>query len=177
MSITDFEPDPDFLSLDGVSLQNDPQGRLVANAVEAEEFDPGISSDVEGLLLLGYLTHKSAIFGHTFILKTLTRGERLAVVQFVKEYEESLGIAMALETATLAMSLINVDGRPLTIPLSEADRIPEVTLARNYAVISKWYDPLLDALYLEYQDLRNRADGAFLELQGKLTAGRRQQQP
>lgn len=177
MSLTDFEPDPDYLSLGSVRMANDPSGYLVANAVEAEEFDPSISEDVEGLLLLGYLTTSATIYGHNFILKTLARGEKLAVARFVKAYEDTLGIADALETATLALSIISVDGRPLTIPLSEADRAPEVTLARNFSVIAKWFDPVLNALYLEYQDLRNRADEAFLELQGKLMAGRPTQLP
>ena len=173
MSIQDFEPDQNILALDGVHLGNDPDGRLVANAVEADEFDPRIGSDIEGLLFLGYLTQSASIFGHHFVLKTLRRGERLAALQFVQPYEETLGIAQALETALLALSIISVDGRPLSIPLGPADDKPELTLERNWPTVAKWYDPVLDALYLEYQELQQRMNVAFLEMQSKSTASRR----
>lgn len=177
MSISDFEPDPDILAAGEFELGTSDEGRLFANAVEADEFSDDIHNDVEGLLLLGYLTTNATIFGHTFVLKTLTRGERLAVTQFVREYEDSLGIGQALETASLALAIINVDGRPLSIPLGDADRSPATTLVRNYSKISQWYDPVLDSLYMEYQELQQRMTAAFIGLQGKLTAGRRTSQP
>lgn len=173
MSATDFEGSPDYTRVGALSLGNDPEtGQPFANPVQADEFDPSISNDVEGLLMLGYLTKNVSLFGHTFVLKTLTRGERLAVLTFCKEFEETLGIGEALETATLALSIISADNRPLSVPLSTADLNPNDTLVRNWQIVSKWFDPILNGLYLEYRDLQNRMLAAFQELQGKLRAGR-----
>ena len=177
MSLSDFESDTDFLSLDGVQLANDPEGHLLVNVEKADEFDPRIANDVEGLLFLGKLTHDCAIYGHTFTLKTLTRGERLAMTLFARDYDDTLAIAQALESATLALSIVMVDNRPLSIPLDSDDRNPEAVLRRNFPIVSKWFDPVLDALYLEYQSLNIRMRDAFLELEGKSTASRRTTSP
>lgn len=173
MSVADFEPDQRFLDLgDGVRISNDDDGQLVTNAVKADEFT-NIGQDIEGLLYLGYLTTDLEFYGHTFTLKTLTRGERLAVAQFAAEYEESLGLALAMETATLAISLILVDGRALSIPLGDEDRSPMMTLRRNWQIVHRWFDPVLDVLYAEYRLLQQRMNNAFTELQGNSTASRR----
>lgn len=173
MSASDFEGSPDYTRVGALSLGNDPEtGQPFANVVQADEFDPSIANDVEGLLMLGYLTKNVAIFGHTFTLKTLTRGERLAVLTFCKEFEETLGIGEALETATLALAIVSADNRPLSVPLGPTDTDPQDALVRNWSIVSKWYDPVLNGLYLEYRDLQNRMLAAFQELQSKSRAGR-----
>ena len=177
MSVNDFESDPDFLSLDGIQLANDPEGHLLVNAEKVDEFDVRIQNDVEGLLFLGKLTHDCTIYGHKFLLKTLTRGERLAVTQFVKDYEETLGIADAMQTAYLALSIVTVDNRPLSIPLDESERDPLIRLQSNFPIVAKWFDPVLEALYAEYTMLLRRQNDAFLELEGKLAASRRTTSP
>lgn len=178
MGITDFEPDQNFGAFeDGVALANDEGGHLLVNLEEADEFDPRISDDVEGLLFLGYLTQSVTIYNHTFVLKTLRRGERLAVTQFARDYEDTLGIADALQTGYLALAIVTADGRPLSIAISDEERDPLVRLEANYRVVSRWFDPVLEALYSEYTFLLQRQNAAFAELEGKSAAGRRTPQP
>lgn len=164
MSIHDYEPEADFGSF-GITLANNPDGALLVNAEKNEEFDPGISNDVEGLLLLGKLTADCELYGHTFTLRTLTRGERLAIAQFVQDYEDTLGLADAMQTAYLAQAIMIVDGRPLSIALG--DESPEARLRRNFEIVQKWYDPVIEALYREYSQLLVRQSIAFRELEGK----------
>lgn len=157
----------------GPFLANDPDGELpvLANVERVDEFDEEkISADVEGLLWLGKLTEDCSIFGHTFVLRTLTRGERLAVSLFVKEYEDTLGLADAMQTAYLSLAIEEVDGRPLTVPLGPEE--PEERLRRQFAVVRKWYDPLLETLWVHYRNLNARATEAFRELEGKSQASR-----
>lgn len=168
MSNPDFEQDADLLRTTGLDLSNDEDGALLVNAVEADEFDPRHANDIEGLLYLGYLTHKCTIFGHEFVLKTLTRGERLATTLVAKEFENSLGIADALQTAYIAACLLTVDGRPLTIPISPDEaKSPLDRIRKNFDIVSRWFDPLLEALYAEYGNLLLRQLAAFAEFEGK----------
>src|SRR5882672_2867157 len=84
----DFEPDVDFAALEGVAEQVG-----AYNQQGNEQFSEQISQDVEGLLYLGYLTTDVQVYGHHFTLKTLTRGERLAVAQVTKEYQDTLSLS------------------------------------------------------------------------------------
>jgi hypothetical protein len=165
MSNTDFEADVNLAPF-GISLANDPQtGEVLVNVERAETFDDSVSREVEGLLFLGKLTHDCEIFGHTFLLRTLTRGERIAISLFVQDHENTLGLADALQTAYLALALVLVDGRPLTISLET--ETAEVRLRRNYDIIKNWFDPVLEALYAEYKILIQKQLVAFQELEGK----------
>lgn len=173
MSISDFEPDPDYSSLGSVLLSTDAEtGRLVANAAEVEEFDPRIENDLEGLLYLGYLTKNCSIFTHQFVLKTLTRGEKLAILRYCADYDDTMGIGDALETATLALAVVTANGRPLSVALTK-EETAEDRLQRNFPIVAKWYDPVLEELYLEYQELVQRMNAAFAALQSKSQASRR----
>lgn len=169
MSNPDFESDADF-SRFGLQLANADDGQLLVNAEKNDEFDERIRTDVEGLLFLGRLTHDCEIYGHSFTLRTLTRGERLAVAQFVREYEDSLGLADALQTSYLALAVMLLDGRPLSIALE--DERPDVRLRRNFEIVQKWYDPVIEAVYAEYSNLIVRQNIAFQELEGKSQASR-----
>lgn len=169
MSNPDFESDQDFSQF-GLQLANAEDGQLLVNAEKNDEFDERIRTDVEGLLFLGRLTHDCEIYGHSFTLRTLTRGERLAVAQFVREYEDSLGLADALQTSYLALAVMLLDGRPLSIALE--DERPDVRLRRNFEIVQKWYDPVIEAVYAEYSNLIVRQNIAFQELEGKSQASR-----
>jgi len=170
MSTPTPELDADLL----YTLDNDEEtGALLVNAVEADEFDPRHSNDVEGLLFLGKLTHNAEIFGHSFILKTLTRGERLATSLIVKEYEGTLGEADALQTATVAASILTVDGRPPSFALTPEENSPLARIRANFAVVTTYYDPIIETLWAEYGNLLIRQVAAFQAMQGKSTASRR----
>lgn len=159
------EGDADYGAF-GISLANDPDtGQLLVNAEKHEEFDSRISHELEGLLFLGRLTHDCEIFGHTFTLRTLTRGERLAVSLYVQEHENTLGLADALQTAYLALAIELVDGRPLSIALE--NETTDARLRRNFAIVQQWYDPVLESLYVQYGILVGKAVEAFRELEGK----------
>lgn len=177
MNAPDFESDPDYSQF-GLHLSNDDEGNLLVNAEKNDEFDPRIRDDVEGLLFLGRLTHDFDLYGHSFTIRTLTRGERLAAAQFVREYEDTLGIADALQTAYLALAIMLVDGRPLSIQLEDS-RSQEIEnrLRTNFAIVQRWYDPVIEAIYAEYSNLLVRQNIAFQELEGKSMASRRTPAP
>lgn len=173
--IPDFEPDADFSAAGDLPLGFErietEDGDVLVNAQKADEFDPRHANDVEGLLFLGYLTDEFELFGHTFIIRTLRRGERLACALVVKEWEETLGIGDALETAYVSASLMSVDGRALTAPLGPSEN-PIVRIRSNFGQVSKWYDYVVESIYQRYSALLVRQHAAFTELEGKSTASR-----
>ena len=173
MSISDFEADQDFGPA-GFTVERDSEtDQPMLNATSVEEFDPKIYDDVEGLLFLGYLTANVNVFGHNFVIKTLRRGERLACALLVKEYEESLGMGDALETAYVAASILSLDGRPLSAALGpEEERDPMQRIRANFERVVKWYDPVIESVYIEYGNLLMRQAAAFGELELKSTASR-----
>lgn len=166
----DFESDQDFSQF-GLTLGNDDEGHILVNAEKNDEFDPRIKNDVEGLLFLGRLTHDFDLYGHPMTIRTLTRGERLATTLFVRQYEDTLGLADALQTAYVALAVVTVDGRALSIPLVDNESV-EARLRRNFAIVQNWHDAVIEAVYTEYSQLLVRQKLAFEELEGKLKASR-----
>ena len=156
-----------------ITLEEAPQGLVfdpaeenLVNLEPVEEFDARVKDDIDGLLWLGFLTDEFTLYGHRFVIRTLTRGERLAVTLAIKEYEDSLGAVMALETATVAASVLMRDGAPLYPQLS-SDEHPLIRIKSAFEEVSKWYDPLIEALYRKYSALMTRQVQAFFELEGK----------
>jgi len=170
-----IEPDPNFLGVPYRELPEPPFGVEfdpgqpgVLNAIPAEEFPEKVSDDVEGLLFLGHLTDQFNAYGHEFAIKTLKRGEKLVVAKLVAEYESTIGLGDAISAATVAACLTVVDGRPLALPLpGTATENFEQVIRQQFAIVLKWYDPVVDLIYDKYMALFRRQQDAFLEFSGK----------
>lgn len=163
--LVDFEPDVDFSAAEAPSgFQFSPDGTTL-NAIESDKFPPNVSQDVEGLLWLGYLTDTFDLYGHRFVIKTLTRGERLIVSQLVKEFENTLGLADAYETAQIAASLVMIDGMPLAD--IEPGEDPSRRIRENFERVKKWYDPVLAQLSERIVALNMRQAQAFIAFRSK----------
>lgn len=166
MERTDFEGDVDF-SVTEVPFGRDKQGGVL-NIAPADTFGPGVSADVEGLLFLGYLTDHFELWGHSFTIRTLRRGERLAIAQIVQDWENTLGYADAFQTAYVAACMMEVDNRPLAMPLEPGEeKRPLTWIRRNFEIVNRWFDPVIEQVYEKYSNLLNRQTLAFIELQGK----------
>jgi len=162
------EADQDYGAAEGppgFQFGRDGEGIPVLNAVEADQFPDRAQDAVSGLLWLGYLTAEAHLFGHSFTLKTLTRGDRLSVSLITKEWEETLGMSDAYQAATVAASLLAYDGRPVADLDKRADRQQQIRT--TFDVVRGWYDPVLEALYEQVVLLNNRQNAAFVALQGK----------
>ena len=141
-------------------------GDALANPDESEAFPLSSEEDVEGLLWLGYLTATDTVFGHRFTLRTITHGEKLAVSLVTKEYEDTLGMADAYAAATIAASLVMLDGHPFGASLDVAED-PVRRIEANFKLVKRWFDPVIQALYQKYAQLRVRQELAFHNLQSK----------
>lgn len=165
MTNIDIEPDVDFSLAEaphGFEFSPD-GGRL--NVMEADSFPANIHEDVDGLLWLGYLTDDFTLWGHKFVIKTITRGERLIVAQLTKEFEDTLGMADAYEAAQVAAALIAIDDTPLADIVPGTDQ--GVRIRANFERIKGWYDPVLATLFERVVALNLRQQQAFLAFQSK----------
>jgi len=164
---TGDEPDQDLAAADaphGFAFGGDAD-RPLLNALPADEFPPASEEAINGLLWLGYLTDSFTLFGHQFTIKTLTRGDRLAVAQVTKEWEETLGMGDAYQTATVAASLAMVDGEPVMSLGPSPVRATEIRKA--FERVQAWYEPVVEAVFARTVMLNNRQIAAFTALQSK----------
>jgi len=168
MTTADFEPDQDLAAAEAPHAFQfgEAGGEPTLSPIEATSDFPDQAMDpVQGLLWLGYLTEEVWLFGHTFTIKTLTRGEKLAVALATKEWEDTLGLADAYQTVTVAAALMEVDHVPIASLDRGADRTAVV--GQVFERVRGWYDPVVEALFERVIALEKRQVAAFMALQGK----------
>jgi len=125
---------------------------------ELPEFDPQYAKDFDGLNYLGALTSQFEWLGHKFVIRTLTIDEYLAVATLTKDYQETIGVTRAYETAIAALCVETIDGKSLPTPVQEE------TLGYAWAyqcfnfVKGRWYTYTIKKIYEEYLQLEARAE-------------------
>lgn len=132
---------------------------------ELPEFDPKYRQDFEGLLFIGNLSDTFDWLGHKFVIRTLTTGEILEVGLLHKKYGQSLADLKAYQAAVIAACVVSVDGRPLSVPLT--NEVDDTLLANKFSyVLRSWFPPVLDVIYDKYLSLEERVQ-KVLDAMGK----------
>lgn len=132
-------------------------------------FDPKHAEPFKGLLYLGALSDTFEWLGHTFSIRTLRDGEKLAVASIIKPYIETMGADRAYADAMVAMCITEVDGDDLPIPIGETRRAHEWGHQRFQYVKDNWFNPTVDVVFNRYLLLENLAL-KVLEAMGKASA-------
>ncbi len=113
------------------------------------EFDPRYRDELTGLIFLGALTDEFSWLGHDFKIRTLTTGELAEVALIAKPYAGSEAALKAWQAAIVAACMISVDGKAITVPLTnEVD--DTMVRAKFRYVMDKWFPPVLDVVYQRY---------------------------
>lgn len=110
------------------------------------EFDPRYREDFEGLLYLGRLEETFSLWGHTFVIRTLTTEQLAEIGQIVRPHEGSNAKNAVYQSAVVAASVVTVDGKPLPQSIT-IDNSDELTTVRYPYVLKKWMPPVREALY------------------------------
>lgn len=146
----------------------DPEEKtLEEEAFENEEFDvdQSVRRDLDSLLHNGSISHTVELAGHSFVIRTLSIGEELAVASVCEDYAKSIAQSKAIATATVAAALESIDGRALMHSISPD---PLTNIRHKFAYIrNKWYWAIIEELYGQYVLLSERQLYAFQELKGK----------
>jgi hypothetical protein len=129
------------------------------------EFDPKVHQDFEGLLYLGRLTDQFTWLGHRFLIRSLSAGEILEVGLLHKPYVGSLADVKAYQAAVVAACVLEVDGKPMPVPLTN-ERTDTSLVNRFDYLLRSWFPPTLDAIYERYLLLEARVE-EVIEAMGK----------
>ena len=115
----------------------------------------------EGLLYLGHLEKKvTSIPFHEFTVRTLTVSDKLEISLLTKDYVDTSGYGRAYRAAVVAAGLQTVDGRSL---VSSSKGINVLRQKYEY-VVNGWYDPVIDLLFKEIDELEGQVLMVLKEL-------------
>lgn len=115
-------------------------------AAPLPEFDPRYRDAFTGLLYLGRLQQTFNLWGHTFVVRTLTTEQLAEVGLIVKPY---LGTEMqnaVYQTAVVAAAVVSVDGQPLPGSI-EIDNSTELTTVKYPYVAKNWLPAVREEIY------------------------------
>jgi hypothetical protein len=132
-------------------------------------FDPKHAEPFKGLLYLGALSDSFEWLGHTFDIRTLRDGEKLAVASIIKPYVETMGADRAYADAMVAMCITGVDGDDLPIPIGETKRAHEWGHQRFQYVKDNWFSSTVDVVFNRYLMLEDLATKVLVAM-GKASA-------
>lgn len=132
-------------------------------------FDPKHAEPFKGLLYLGALADDFDWLGHSFSIRTLRDGEKLAVASIIKPYVDTMGADRAYADAMVAMCITGVDGDDLPIPIGETKRAHEWGAQRFAYVKDNWFSSTIDVVFNRYLLLEDLAQ-RVLAAMGKASA-------
>jgi hypothetical protein len=142
-----------------------PQGSTAPSAEPEPDpivkaFDDKFMEGFNGLAYIGKLEHSFDFAGHTFVIKTLTRGEKLEVGKLASDYEDSLVYPKAFASAVAAGAIVSVDGQPVPVVFKGISPIRQ----RFDWVNATWHDPVVDEIYNQAEWLENQVLGILATL-------------
>lgn len=123
-------------------------------------FDPKWQNAFEGLVYLGRLEATVEIPYHSFVVRTLTTGEKIKVTELIRHLEESIGYARAYRSAVVAAGLVLVDGQPLLVGSRKIDAVSQ----KYQYIIDNWHDFVVDILFEKI----NALEGQVIEVLTRL---------
>jgi hypothetical protein len=121
---------------------------------ELPTFDQRYAEPFKGLVYLGALQQPFEWLGHTFVIRTLTTDEKLAISLLLKPYVGTAGEQLAYSIAVAAMATVSVDGEELPIPIGDTS-INALAEARFNYVRSRWYDMTTAKVFEQYLELED----------------------
>lgn len=96
-------------------------GAAQAGEPPLPEFDPRYREPFKGLLFLGRLEKSFTLWGHEFVVKTLTTEEMAEIALYVAKYEGTRAANAVYQSAVVAVAVVTVDGQRLPQPLGGND--------------------------------------------------------
>jgi hypothetical protein len=153
----------DTSGADGEPPEQAPQGTEEPPDEEPlPEFDPRWTKEFEGLLYLGRLTDTFTLWGHTFVIRTLTTEELAEVGLIVAKYQGTRAENAVYQAAIVAASVVTVDGQPLPRAIT-VDTTDELATVKFPYVMRNWMPPVKEAVY-------NKSFGLELKVRQVLAA-------
>jgi len=133
----------------GEQTESSPQGeqQVQQEVIELPQFDEKHAEDFVGLLYLGRIDKQFRLFGHTFVIRTLTTEQLAEIAQIVKKYADTTAENAVYQSAVVAAGVQSVDGQPLPGALTFND-LDDLQVRFTY-VMRNWMPPVREAIYRE----------------------------
>lgn len=128
-------------------------------------FDERHREPFTGLIYLGALTDTFTMWGHEFVIRTLTTEDIAEVGLLVKQYEGTLATNAVYQAATLAAALVTIDGKGLPLPVVQGNSGME---QRYKWVARSLFPPVRARLWNKYFSLEQVVDDT-VEAMGKVS--------
>lgn len=162
-----IQSEPVDMTFPDVAVDESPIPRVASESPTplVETFDPRFERDVEGILYLGRLQRTFTLYGHSFTIQTLLPNETLNVGVVISRYQGSISESLAFVIATVAASVVAVDGHPIPVdpPLGPEDGLAVLRRRFQY-LIDHWFHWVCDGIYEEYRRLEGRVEELLGEL-------------
>lgn len=140
------ETAPDFGDTSGADdeSQEAPQDRIEEEPLP--EFDPKYRQDFEGLLYLGRLDETFRLWGHTFVIRTLTTEQLAEIGLIVRPHSGSNAENAVYQAAVVAAAVVTVDGKalPQTITIDTSEELANVKFPY---VLKNWMPAVREEVY------------------------------
>lgn len=156
---TALVPEPE----DEPGTLRDEEGNLLPS------FDQKYADPFKGLAYIGALSKSFTWLQHTFTVRTLRDGEKLAIARIIKPYQETIGADRAYAAAIAAMCILDVDGEDLPVPIGETRKAEQWGQQRFDYVKDNWHGTTIDQVFNEYVALEDLAF-RVIEALGKASA-------
>lgn len=128
-------------------------------------FDPRHRDAFEGVMWLGHLEDTFEAFGHSFTIKTLTAGEKLAVARLIMDFERSVAYGRAFHAACAAAALLTIDGRPVPVAQRPGpDGNPSVVRQKYEWLVGTFYEPVIEVIFAKLDALEAQVLEVLAEL-------------
>lgn len=127
--------------------QEAPQGQGAEEEQEPlPEFDERHREPFEGLLYLGRLQETFRLWGHTFVIRTLTTEELAEIGQIVKPHRGTHAENAVYQAALVAAAVVTVDGEPLPTGIT-VDSKDDLSAVKFPYVMRNWMPPVREKVY------------------------------
>lgn len=160
--------DPAQINQQRQATQNAPFEEYTDPApVEAETpaFDDRYKQPFQGLLYIGALTQQFDFLGHTIVIRTLTADEDLALGELTRQWMDTAAFERAYVTATVAMSIISIDGQQPPIPIGRDETGFAWAYQRFNWVKANLLSLTIDRIYREFNALDGTAREVLAEME------------
>jgi hypothetical protein len=152
-------PDLDSLDAEADEASDEPE------VEEFTAFDPRHREAFEGVMWLGHLEDSFEAFGHSFTIKTLTAGEKLAVARLIMDFERSVAYGRAFHAACAAASLLLIDGRPVPVAQKPGpDGNPSIVRQKYEWLVNSFYEPVIEVIFSKLDALEAQVLEVLAEL-------------
>lgn len=160
---TSTRPAPSSQTPDiGGTSGEDDESPSAPQDLEIIEFDPRYAEAFVGLLYLGRLEETFTLWGHEFVIRTLTTEEIAEIALIAKPYQDTLAQNAVYAAAVVAACVVTVDGQALPESIVRGDN--SLASTKFPYVMKKWFPPVRDGIYQKYFALEVEARRVLAEM-------------